>query len=45
MSDDENVKNYIESLQNQIVEILNKVKEETGVDTPVEIEVRSADNE
>ena len=28
---------YVAAVQEQVVEILNKVKEELGVDTPVEI--------
>ncbi len=39
---------YIEALKLQVLDILNKVKEETGVDTPVEIifkEEEEDDNE
>ena len=34
---------YLKMLQEQVVSILNNVKEEMGVDTPVEIEVREAE--
>jgi len=33
---------YLEAIQAQVMEILNGVKEELGVDTPVEIEVRES---
>lgn len=36
---------YLAELQKQVLEILNNVKEELGVDTPVEIEVREATDE
>jgi hypothetical protein len=37
---------YIETLQRQVLDIVNQVKEEMGIDTPVDIEVREAsDNE
>jgi hypothetical protein len=39
-SEDERRAAYIASIQDQIMQILNGVKEEMGVDTPVEIEVR-----
>lgn len=42
---DEQVSNYLEEVQNQIIDILNKVKEELGVDTPIDIEVREANDE
>jgi len=46
MTDEEMRAAYIQSIQEQILEILNKVKEEVGVDTPVEIIVKdSEDNE
>jgi len=31
---------YIKSIQEQVMTILNNIKEEVGVDTPIEIEVR-----
>lgn len=36
---------YVVALQSQIVEIINKVKEETGVDLPVDIKVRKTEDE
>lgn len=37
---DENMQEYIKSIQEQVMTILNNIKEEVGVDTPIEIEVR-----
>ena len=34
---------YVAALQGQVLEILNKVKEELGVDTPIEIIVSEED--
>jgi len=36
---------YVAALQGQVLEILNKVKEELGVDTPIEIIVSEEDIE
>lgn len=35
---------YVQALQSQIVQILNKVKEEVGVDVPIEIVVQEDDS-
>jgi len=36
---------YVKSIQDQILEIINKVKEESGVDLPVDVRVRSSEDE
>lgn len=40
---DENTQEYIRSIQEQVMSIINGIKEEVGIDTPVEIEVREVD--
>ena len=42
---EDKMQEYIESLQSQIVEIINKVKEESGIDIPVDVQVRGTDDE
>lgn len=42
---DKNLENHVEAIKSQILDILNKVKEETGVDMPVDIQVRSTEDE
>ena len=42
LTDEEKQALYVQEVQNQILGILNQVKEEMGVDTPVDIEVREA---
>lgn len=44
MSESEHTE-YIQDIQNQILEILNKVKEEMGIDTPIDIQVKEVDDE
>lgn len=36
---------YVRGIQDQILEILNKVKEEMGIDTPIDIQVREVEDE
>jgi len=43
MTDTDKKAEYVAAVQEQVLEILNKVKEELGVDTPVEIIIQ--DNE
>jgi hypothetical protein len=43
LSEEERMQEYMRQLQEQVVSILNNVKEELGVDTPIEIEVREVD--
>lgn len=44
MSEDKQ-EEYLQEVQSQILAILNQVKEELGVDTPIEIEIREAEDE
>ena len=41
-NDEERSEEYLQELQQQVLVILNQVKEEMGVDTLVDIEVREA---
>jgi len=45
MTDEEMRAAYVQSIQDQIMEILNKVKEEVGVDTPIEIIVKDSESD
>jgi predicted regulator of Ras-like GTPase activity (Roadblock/LC7/MglB family) len=44
MTEDEKAE-YVASMQAEVISILNKVKEEMGIDTPVEIEVRDVSDD
>lgn len=37
---EEEKQQYLQLLQDEVLGILNKVKEEMGIDTPVDIEIR-----
>lgn len=43
-SDEERMMEYIKSIQDQIMGILNTVKDEVGMDVPIEVEVREVDS-
>ena len=45
MGEEELKQEYLRQLQEQVMAILNGVKEELGVDTPVDIDVVEVENE
>lgn len=41
----ERINEYLKSIQDQVLAIINGVKEEAGIDTPLEIEVREIESD
>lgn len=42
---EEETQAYLDALQVEVMKIVNQVKEEMGVDTPIDIEVREASDD
>lgn len=44
MTEDNKQEEYIKTIQEQVMNILSGIKEEMGVDMPIEVEVREVDD-